>query len=255
VPLVETDRIVEELDLQAERRRVNQYTLLRVLGEGTSGTVHYAQHTADGKREFAVKEISKGRLKKRFMRKAHSRSASLHSLMLLPQSTSSPSSASMQSIGGVLRTSPASNNNNNNSNINNNNDNNNNRQFLRINNGGGGGQITINPDGWQRELKRELKVLKRLQQCPAAGPHPNIIRLYEVMDDPDVDSLFMVFEYCPNGPVVKISCLSNTSKSTSSASPPMTEGRARYLFRQLSLAINFSKFPVLTAILIRECCC
>ena len=38
----------------------------------------------------------------------------------------------------------------------------------------------------------ELKVLQRLQ-------HPNIIWLYEIIDDPKQDSLFLVTEYHSNG--------------------------------------------------------
>lgn len=33
--------------------------------------------------------------------------------------------------------------------------------------------------------------------------HPNIVRLIEVLDDPNVDALYIVMEYVKNGPLLK----------------------------------------------------
>lgn len=38
-------------------------------------------------------------------------------------------------------------------------------------------------------IKSEIAVMKKLD-------HPNIVRLYEVLDAPEYDSLYMVFELC-----------------------------------------------------------
>lgn len=39
-------------------------------------------------------------------------------------------------------------------------------------------------------IRHELAILKKLH-------HPNVVKLFEVLDDPTADSLYMVFENCP----------------------------------------------------------
>lgn len=39
-------------------------------------------------------------------------------------------------------------------------------------------------------IRREIAILKKLN-------HPYVVKLFEVLDDPSKDSLYMVFEHCP----------------------------------------------------------
>ena len=45
------------------------------------------------------------------------------------------------------------------------------------------------------DLYREIDVQKKL--C-----HHNIVRLFEVIDDPAEDKLYMILDYCPNGEIM-----------------------------------------------------
>jgi len=58
--------------------------------------------------------------------------------------------------------------------------------------GGSGESVT---DHWSN-VQREIAILKKC--C-----HPNIVRLYEVMDDPRTDKLYLILEYMSKGPVMR----------------------------------------------------
>lgn len=47
------------------------------------------------------------------------------------------------------------------------------------------------------DVRKEVAILKKMK-------HPNVVRLYEVIDDPDNDKMFLVMEYVQNGPVLKL---------------------------------------------------
>ena len=42
------------------------------------------------------------------------------------------------------------------------------------------------------DVKKEIAIMKKMR-------HPNIIRLYEVIDNPNSDKIYMVMEYAKNG--------------------------------------------------------
>ncbi|GET92747.1 protein kinase, putative [Leishmania tarentolae] len=46
-------------------------------------------------------------------------------------------------------------------------------------------------------LKREIAIMKKVR-------HRNCVSLYEVIDDPDSNVLYLIMEYVPNGPVVRL---------------------------------------------------
>ncbi|RKP26964.1 kinase-like domain-containing protein, partial [Syncephalis pseudoplumigaleata] len=48
-----------------------------------------------------------------------------------------------------------------------------------------------------RLVRKEVAIYKKLS-------HKNVVRLYEVLDDPEHDTLFMVFEMCPGGTLMDI---------------------------------------------------
>ena len=61
--------------------------------------------------------------------------------------------------------------------------------------------------------------------------HPNLVQLYEVLDDRDEDSLYMVLEICKNGVVMKVG-LGETAE-------PYPEEQCRHWFRDLILGIEY----------------
>ncbi|KAJ3255396.1 hypothetical protein HK103_006315 [Boothiomyces macroporosus] len=73
-------------------------------------------------------------------------------------------------------------------------------------------------------VRGEIAILKKLN-------HPNIVKLYEVLDDPKQDSLFMVFELCEKGAVMDVSM----DKSVK----PLDIKVARNYFQQLILGIEY----------------
>ncbi|XP_037728108.1 calcium/calmodulin-dependent protein kinase kinase 2-like isoform X2 [Drosophila subpulchrella] len=68
---------------------------------------------------------------------------------------------------------------------------------------------------------REIAVLKKLD-------HPNVVKLVEVLDDPQEDSLYMVFELVQQGEVLRIP----TDK-------PLSEERAWRIFRESLLGLEY----------------
>ncbi|TPX31296.1 hypothetical protein SmJEL517_g05322 [Synchytrium microbalum] len=78
-------------------------------------------------------------------------------------------------------------------------------------------------------IREEIAVLKKLR-------HNNVIRMYEVLDDPAEDSLYMVLEFCAGGILMDIS-LGKT------ATPLSTEDARRY-FQQLVVGIEYCKYSI-----------
>ncbi|CAG8515208.1 12441_t:CDS:10 [Ambispora leptoticha] len=73
-------------------------------------------------------------------------------------------------------------------------------------------------------IRVEVAILKKLN-------HPNVVKLYEVMDDPDNDSLYMVFEMCEKGVLMDI----NVHKK----STPFPEDKVRKYFRDMILGFEY----------------
>lgn len=71
------------------------------------------------------------------------------------------------------------------------------------------------------QVYHEIAVLKKLN-------HPNIVKLVEVLDDPDSDNLYMVFEFLEKGPVIEIP-----------TSTPLSETQAWTYFRDVVLGIEY----------------
>ena len=46
------------------------------------------------------------------------------------------------------------------------------------------------------DLFREIDVQKLLK-------HPNVVNLYEIIDDEEDEKLHMILDYCPNGEIMK----------------------------------------------------
>ncbi|AYU83036.1 protein kinase, putative [Leishmania donovani] len=65
-------------------------------------------------------------------------------------------------------------------------------------------------------LKREIAIMKKVR-------HRNCVSLYEVIDDPDSHILYLIMEYVPNGPVVRLKPqeLSSTALESIEAGIPL----------------------------------
>nr|KAG5696864.1 hypothetical protein BaRGS_035274 [Batillaria attramentaria] len=68
---------------------------------------------------------------------------------------------------------------------------------------------------------REIAILKKLD-------HPNIVKLVEVLDDPEEDNLYLVFELVEKGEVMEVPC-----------STPFSEDLARSYFRDIIQGIEY----------------
>ncbi|EPZ34256.1 Serine/threonine-dual specificity kinase domain-containing protein [Rozella allomycis CSF55] len=84
---------------------------------------------------------------------------------------------------------------------------------------------TKNEDAYIDIVKREIAVLKKVSN------HPNILSLYEVLDDEEQDTIFMIFELCPGGPIYNV--------QTGHKCQPLDLERARQYFRDVVLGIEY----------------
>ncbi|XP_036907957.1 calcium/calmodulin-dependent protein kinase kinase 2 isoform X2 [Sturnira hondurensis] len=79
----------------------------------------------------------------------------------------------------------------------------------------------IQPRGPIEQVYQEIAILKKLD-------HPNVVKLVEVLDDPNEDHLYMVFELVNQGPVMEVP----TPK-------PLSEDQARFYFQDLIKGIEY----------------
>ncbi|KAK9328411.1 kinase-like domain-containing protein [Lipomyces starkeyi] len=73
-------------------------------------------------------------------------------------------------------------------------------------------------------IRHEIAILKKLD-------HVNVANLYEVLDNPGGDSLYMVLEWCSKGVVMKLDIDGQVE--------PYDEGQCRLYFRDLTLGIEY----------------
>uniref|UniRef100_UPI003AAA7D56 calcium/calmodulin-dependent protein kinase kinase 1b n=1 Tax=Centroberyx gerrardi TaxID=166262 RepID=UPI003AAA7D56 len=81
--------------------------------------------------------------------------------------------------------------------------------------------LYMKPMGPLEKVYQEIAILKKLD-------HHNIVKLVEVLDDPDEDGLHMAFELVTKGPVMELPTDS-----------PFTEEQARFYFRDIVLGIEY----------------
>eukprot|EP01134_Creolimax_fragrantissima_P006235 CFRG6235T1 len=85
------------------------------------------------------------------------------------------------------------------------------------------GPVRVSPAEYD-EMKKEIAILKKLD-------HPNIVRCVEIMDDPEADNMYMVFELMENGCIMDV----DERKTTSALAPEV----ARKVFVDLLLGIEY----------------
>lgn len=76
-------------------------------------------------------------------------------------------------------------------------------------------------------IREEIAIMKKLD-------HENVVGLFEVLDDPEGDSLYMVMEMCENGVVMKV--------GLDDPAEPYPEEKCRHWFRDLILGIEYCKW-------------
>ncbi|KAG2375192.1 hypothetical protein C9374_010196 [Naegleria lovaniensis] len=75
-------------------------------------------------------------------------------------------------------------------------------------------------------LMKEVAILKKVS-------HPNVVELYEVIDDPKTDKLFLVFEYIERGCLMKLLSFEKTDRE------PFSENACRKYFRDLICGLEY----------------
>ncbi|KAI8988131.1 kinase-like domain-containing protein [Mycotypha africana] len=186
VPAVRETLGAKTLETAEGLRKINQYVLKKEIGRGAFGTVHLGLDETTGT-EYAIKEFSKSRLRKKEQMDLFRRGAGGL------RGRGGIRGRRMFGIGGV------------------------NRQGTAV-----GANAT--PENPLDLVRGEVAVLKKLS-------HPNIVRLYEVLDDPSNDSLYMVFELMENGVVMSI-------EMDAVAKPYSAEDARRY-FKEMMLGIEY----------------
>ncbi|KAI2782930.1 Pkinase-domain-containing protein [Daldinia loculata] len=73
-------------------------------------------------------------------------------------------------------------------------------------------------------IREEVAIMKKLN-------HPNLVQLFEVLDDPENDSLYMVLEMCKKGVVMKV--------GLDEQATPYDDEQCRLWFRDLILGIEY----------------
>ena len=150
----------------ASQLRINQYLIQQEIGRGSFGAVHLARDQYE--QEFAVKEFSKTRLRRR-----------QQSNLLRRPRTSKPGPGA-GSFPPPLGMSPA-------------------LARNAADPGSPSGPSPMSPMTANAFdlIREEIAVMKKLN-------HHNLAQLIEVLDDPADDSLYMVLEYCQKGVIMKV---------------------------------------------------
>ncbi|KAG1453007.1 hypothetical protein G6F46_009325 [Rhizopus delemar] len=155
-------------------RKINNYLLKKEIGRGAFGTVHLGiDENTDV--EYAIKEFSKSRLRKKEQMNLFRRSGPRGRMMGL----------------GVGRPRAAA---------------------------------AAGNDNPLELVRGEIAILKKLD-------HPHVVRLYEVLDDPSGDSLYMVFEMMHKGVLMNI--------EADQVATPYSETEARRYFKEMMLGIEY----------------
>ncbi|KAJ1660457.1 hypothetical protein IWQ61_000636 [Dispira simplex] len=178
--------------------RINQYIIMKCLGRGSYGTVSLAKDT-NTNQKYAIKEFSKQRLRK--LEQAQS-PFGVGWARGRGQGRGRPKRGWGSRRGGAGMGRPTS----------------------SENGASLSSTATATEGGSLNQIKREVAIFKKLR-------HPNIIRLYEVINDPDHDGLYMVYEVCEKGPLIEVRLHQIVE--------PCPETEARGFFRQALLGIEY----------------
>ena len=85
------------------------------------------------------------------------------------------------------------------------------------------------------DIKREIAIMKKLL-------HPNILRLFEVLDDPKVNKMYLLLEYMKRGDLINILKKRNESENNGSEFTPLTDFEVWNITRQVVAGIRYLHF-------------
>ncbi|KAJ3374815.1 hypothetical protein GGF31_006713 [Allomyces arbusculus] len=183
--------------------RINQYRLVRRLGKGAFGTVHMAVDERT-KIEYAIKEFSKARL-----RKAQWAINARHRRMNRGGGRSISGRSPMPARGSPYMTRSTS------------------RPLVEPSSRSSSPGVTATPAASGPDdddiLHREIAILRKLH-------HPNCVKLLEVLEVPDGDQIYMVFEMCHGGPILRVE---------KEPFDPFPEDKARDYCQQILLGLEY----------------
>jgi len=78
------------------------------------------------------------------------------------------------------------------------------------------------------DVKREIAIMKKLR-------HEHILQLYEVMDDPKVNKLYLVLEYMKNGDLMQMT----KGNARTNTCEPLSDLKTWYVTRQVLLGLKY----------------
>ena len=83
------------------------------------------------------------------------------------------------------------------------------------------------------DIKREIAIMKKLL-------HPNVLRLFEVLDDPKVNKMYLLLEYMKRGDLINILKKRNEQESgNSSEFTPLSDFEVWNITRQVVAGIRY----------------
>jgi [calcium/calmodulin-dependent protein kinase] kinase len=75
-------------------------------------------------------------------------------------------------------------------------------------------------------IRREIAIFKKVH-------HPNVVRMKEIIDDPEQSKLFMIMEYCEGGEI---------KWQDGQERPALTVAETRRIFRETLLGLEYRRF-------------
>ncbi|WWC69408.1 uncharacterized protein I206_103347 [Kwoniella pini CBS 10737] len=75
----------------------------------------------------------------------------------------------------------------------------------------------------ESEIRKEIAIFKKVN-------HPNVVRMKEIIDDPESSKIYMIMEWCENGEI---------NWKEAEGSPALTVGETRKIFRDTLLGLEY----------------
>ncbi|CAM9312051.1 unnamed protein product, partial [Ectocarpus fasciculatus] len=91
---------------------------------------------------------------------------------------------------------------------------------------------------YEEDIRREIAIMKKLL-------HPNVLRLFEVLDDPKVNKMYLVLEYMKRGDLLHFLATRDKEsddtkkKAKGDSFPPVTERELWIIFRQVVQGVKY----------------
>jgi serine/threonine protein kinase len=92
-----------------------------------------------------------------------------------------------------------------------------------------------NSETYFEDIKREIAIMKKLL-------HPNVLRLYEVLDDPKVNKLYLLLEYMKDGDLVNVLKVREDKSGTTGAYVTLGDVELWNVFRQVAAGVRYLHF-------------